>query len=234
MKIENFQSLIFELQQSNAARHCKQLNIRRLALVLGLEDEYLKSMEIARFCGNLWQFVQGRAAASTDPISPVFDVDLKQPWWQAQVVETHTFGSSGASQFLAAGSYFAPVAQVRDPTKTLSSFPTVLNTYIFGTFNGLGSYAIFGSGRYNTQYQLSEDVVKILGKHKLGFGAQFAQVFWSELPTRYQANGFLVPQTLNAFYNGGVGDNPGSDFTQLQQSFTSEGNLKLSFLSFAR
>ena len=182
------------------------------------------------------QYDHGRGAWYTDPISPVFDVDLTQPWWQAQVVETHTFSSSAASQFLVAGSYFALISRVKNPAKTLSTFPTVLNPYIFGTFNALGpqdNWTIFGSGRYNTQYQISEDVVKVLGRHKLGFGGQFAQVFWSELPARSQRIGVLVPQTLNAFYNGGVGDNPSSDFTQLQQSFTSQDNLKLSFLSFA-
>jgi hypothetical protein len=182
------------------------------------------------------QYDQGRGALYTDPISPAFDVDLKQPWWQAQAVETHTFSSTAASQFLAASSYFAPIIQVKNPMQTLSTFPTVLNPYIFGTFNALGpqdNWTVFGSGQYYTQYQLSEDVVKILGSHKLGFGGQFAQIFWNELPSRSASIGTLFPQTLNAFYNGGVGDNPSSDFTQLQQSFTSQGDLKLSFLSYA-
>lgn len=182
------------------------------------------------------QYDHGRGAFYSDPISPVFDVDFNQPWWQAQVVETHTFGTSAASQFLLAGSYFAPIAKVKNPAQALSTFPTTLNFYIPGTFYGLGGpgYYIFGVGRYNTQYQLSEDVVKTVGKHKLGFGGQFARAFWSELPNKSGTIGTLTPQTLDAFYQGGVDPaSPNADFTQLQQSFTSQGYLKLSFLSFA-
>jgi hypothetical protein len=50
------------------------------------------------------QYDRGRAAVFTDPISPVFDGDNSGPWWQGQLAETHTFGSSAASQFLLAGS----------------------------------------------------------------------------------------------------------------------------------
>ena len=32
------------------------------------------------------QYDQGRSARNTDPISPVFDVDFTQPWWQGQIV----------------------------------------------------------------------------------------------------------------------------------------------------
>lgn len=182
------------------------------------------------------QYDQGRSAQYTDPISSAFDVDFNQPWWQGQVVETHTFGTSAASQFLLAGSYFAGISRVKNPAQTLATFPTMLNFYVFGTFNNLGQgdWALYGAGRYNTQYQLSEDVVKTAGKHKLGVGGQFAQVLWSELPNKWGTAGTLIPQTLDAFYQGGVDlATPNTDFTQLQQSLTSQGHLKLSFLSFA-
>jgi hypothetical protein len=53
------------------------------------------------------QYDAGRSAIATDPIGPIFDADYTQPSWQGQVVETHTFGASAASQFLAAVSYLA-------------------------------------------------------------------------------------------------------------------------------
>lgn len=183
------------------------------------------------------EYDQGRGAFYTDPISPVFDADLNQPWWQGQVVETHTFSSSAASQFLLAGSYFASIAQTKSPAQALSTFPTTLNLSVPGSFSGLGGldYIVgFGMGRYTTQYQLSEDVVKTVGKYKLGFGGQFARTYWSRLPYKSQTTGMLIPQTLDAFYQGGVDPaSPTADFTQLHQSFTSQGYLKLSFLSFA-
>jgi hypothetical protein len=58
LKIENFPSLIFELSKVERCQVYKQLNICRLALVLGLAGEYFESMKIDRFCGNLCQFAQ--------------------------------------------------------------------------------------------------------------------------------------------------------------------------------
>jgi hypothetical protein len=203
------------------------------ALVAGRIDWNISKSDRAFF---RLQYDQGRSAFYTDAISPVFDVDLNQPWWQGQIVETRTFGSSAASQFLLAGSYFATISRVKNPVQTLATFPTALNFSIFGTFYNLGqgNWALFGAGRYNTQYQLSEDIVKTTGKHKLGFGGQFARVYWSELPNRSGLTGTLIPQTLDAFYQGGVDPaTPNADFTQLSQSFTTQGYLKLSFLSFA-
>ena len=182
------------------------------------------------------QYDHGRTAIGADPISSAFDADLNQPWWQAQVIETHTFGSSAASQFLVAGSYFAPIFEVKNPSLALSTFPTVLNFNVPGTFTNLGggdNITVFGFGRYNTQYQISEDIVKTRGTQKLGLGAILAKTHWSELPRRSSTIGVLSPQSLDAFYQGGIDPaTPQIDFTQLAQSFTSETSLPISFLNF--
>jgi hypothetical protein len=191
------------------------------------------------------QYDWGRAESYLDPISPVFDADNSGPWWQGQLIETHTFGSSAASQFLVAGSYFALILRTKNPSEALSAFPTVLN-FAPGTFNSLGgedSIAALGFGRRNTQYQLSEDVVKTWRKHKFGFGAGFARILWSELANNLgfvrgsSTIGVLTSQTLKAFYEGGVdpsvptGTDQQPDFTQLTQSFTSETTLPISFFN---
>ncbi len=114
--------------------------------------------------------MHGRSAIDTDPISPMFDADFNEPWWQGQVIETHTFGSSAASQFLLAGSYFASIFEVKNPSQALSAFPTVLNFNAPGTFTNLGGgdyIDVFGFGGYNSQYQISEDIVKSLGKSEI-------------------------------------------------------------------
>ncbi|MGA7907586.1 MAG: carboxypeptidase regulatory-like domain-containing protein, partial [Candidatus Sulfotelmatobacter sp.] len=181
------------------------------------------------------QYDGGRGAILTDPISPVFDNDYTQPWWQAQIVETHTFGNAAASQFLLAGTYFAPIFRSKNSSQALTSFPTTLN-FALGAFNTLGAgnnLVAYGLGRYNTQYQLSEDVAKIWHNQKLGFGGNFARTLWSELPNKVNASGLLTVQTLKAFYDGGIDPgNPTNDFTQLAQSFTSESNLPIAFLNF--
>ena len=118
---------------------------------------------------------QGLEAFYTDPISSVFDVDYDVSLWQGQLIETHTFGSRAASQFLVGGSEYDFLWKVRDPSQALAAFPTVLNFSVPGTFTGLGGDDWIGSyGRNSMQYQLSEDVVKIRGSQKLGFGVNFA------------------------------------------------------------
>jgi Carboxypeptidase regulatory-like domain len=176
------------------------------------------------------QYDGGHSAVFNNPISSVFDVDVNQPWWQSQILETHTFGSSGANQFLVAGSYFAPIYQTKEPSRALAAFPTTLDFQ--DGFNHLGPGLAYGFGRYVTQYQLSEDFAKIWRAHKFGFGVGFGRTYWSELPGK--SIGQLTVQTLRAFYQGGVDPVTGSsDFTTLNQSFTSQGNLPISFLSFS-
>ena len=169
-----------------------------------------------------------------DPISPLFDADERFPWWQGQMVETHTFGSSAASQFLLAGSYLAPISALVHGSQALAAFPATLNFLnALDGFNDLGEdngFLAFPVGRYTTQYQLSEDVVKIRGDHKFGFGANFERIYATDLGYTFRAGGFLAPQTLDAFYQGGV--DPASkktDFTVLTQSFASQTVQRLAF-----
>ena len=73
------------------------------------------------------QYDHGNAPTWTDPISPIFDGRTTQPWWQGQLIETHTFGSSAASQFLLAGAYFAPIFELGNSAAALAAFPTTLD-----------------------------------------------------------------------------------------------------------
>jgi hypothetical protein len=173
-------------------------------------------------------------AFAVDPISSLFDGDFAVSRWQGQLIETHAIGASASSQFLLAGSYYVPVFKSKNPSQALAAFPSVLNFSVPGTFttlggtNGLGSY-----GRYNTQYQVSEDVAIIRGKQKYGFGGNFAPIHWRVFPNTLNAVGTLFPQTLDAFYQGGVEpSSPLTNFTQLTQSFTSQKAVPVSYFNF--
>ena len=181
------------------------------------------------------QYDHGHSAYWTDPISPLFDVDLNLPWLQGQVIETHSFGSSAASQFLLAGSYFAPIYSLKNQSETLAAFPTLLGFWVPGTFTNLGgednAFAL-GSGEYYTQYQLSEDVVKTRRGHKFGFGASFERTYSTQLQYASNAIGVLTPRTLDAFYQGGIDPaSPDADYTQLSQSFPAAPSQRFSFYS---
>jgi len=181
------------------------------------------------------QYDSGHDGAVVDPISPVFDAFGHQPWWQGQLMETHTFGSSAASQFLVGGYYLSPIFQVQNPSQTLSTFPNYLNFNASNTFTNLGDGLAFPAGRPTTQFQISEDAVKIWGNQKFGFGANFERIYWSSLVYNPNLIGILAPQTLDAFYQGGVdprfsaGTDPNSDYTELLQGFASQTSQRISF-----
>jgi hypothetical protein len=181
------------------------------------------------------QYDHGLGAIGDDPISSVFDSDFTQPWWQAQILETHPFGPSAANQFLLAGSHFAGIFQVKNPSQALAAFPTTLD-FAQGPFNNLGggdNINVFGFGRYNTQYQISDDFDKIRGRHKIGVGANFERIYWSALPLKSGEIGHLSVQTLRAFFQGGIDEASETvDFTSLSESFTSQSKLPISFFNF--
>ncbi len=177
----------------------------------------------------------GRNHFHADPISPVFNASFSQPWWQGQIIETHTFNSSTSSQFLLAGSYFSGLAQLDHASQALAAFPTTLNFGVTNTFASLGVFnSSFSSpqGRSNTQYQLSQDLMWNHGKHTLGWGAAFERINWTAAFYQNNALGTLTPQTLTAFYDGGVDPaSPNTDFTKLTQTFTNQTSERINFYS---
>jgi len=173
------------------------------------------------------QHDSGRSTIYSDPVSSVFDTNLNPPWWQGQLIETHTFGSSAASQFLLAGSSITTTAGVKDLFQALALMPATLNLFANGPAYSLGNSFTFGNSR--SRFQLSEDVVTTRGQHQLGFGASFERIHSTIKGLPFNTNGTLVPQTLDAFYQGGIDSgSPDTDFTLLSQSFASHTLQRLS------
>jgi hypothetical protein len=185
------------------------------------------------------QYDHSRGPLLLDPINSVFDEVTEQPWWQGEFMETHTFGSSAASQFLLGGNYTSPIFKLNHVAQALATFPTALS-FASNTFTTLADGNVFASpyGISYTQYQISEDIAITRGNHKLGFGARFQRTYWTQLVSPLPA-GMLTAQTLDAFYQGGVdpgvltGMDLNPDFTQLAQSFASENSERLLFYNLA-
>ncbi|HKU24648.1 MAG TPA: carboxypeptidase regulatory-like domain-containing protein, partial [Candidatus Sulfotelmatobacter sp.] len=183
------------------------------------------------------QYDQGHVPIAVDPISALFDAVGNQPWWQGEFIETHTFGSSAANQFLLGASYFAPVFRLAHASQALTTFPATLN-FAPGTFTtlaGANSGLAFTAGRPTTRYQVSEDFVKTQGNQRFGFGASFERIYWtSYVNTPFEA-GALTAQTLDAFYQGGVdpkflaGTDSNPDYTQLGKSFSAALFQRITF-----
>jgi hypothetical protein len=176
----------------------------------------------------LLEYDHGHQAGFTDPISPLFNINSNQPWWQDQLVETHTFGPSIVNQFLLAGWRLNALFEAKNFSATLAALPTLLDWIDAATFTNVGSSEGSPFGFRIGQYQVSDDIVKTWRNHKLGFGANFLRNDRTTLPGIDE--GTLVPFTLDAFYQGGFNTaTPTADATQLTQSFFSQLSQPLSF-----
>jgi hypothetical protein len=178
------------------------------------------------------QYDVGRNSFYLDPISALFDANHKHSWWQGQLIEIHTFDSSAASQLLVAGMYFTDTNAIENPAKAIAAFPTTLNFNAANTFTSMGAFnsLAFPTGRPTTQYQIAEDFVKTRGNHKLGVGGYLERIDWTNIVYTINALGTLTPQTLDAFYQGGVDRaSPITNFTQLSQTFASRTSQRMSF-----
>jgi hypothetical protein len=168
-----------------------------------------------------------------DPINSVFGGYHLQPWWQGQLNETHTFSPTAASQFLLAGSYIGWWNGLAHPSQALGTFPTSLNFFATGTYSSLAPFNSglgVPEGRPTTQFQVSEDILKTRSNQNLGFGMNVGRIYWTNRSYAPNALGSLVPQTLDAFYQGGVDPaSPMVNTTQLTQSFAAQLSQRILF-----
>ena len=194
------------------------------SLVSGRMDWNIRTNDRAFF---LLQYDNGRQPIVVDPISSLFNVYETGPWWEAQLNETHTFGTTAANQFLVAGVYKDDVSSLVNPMRTLAAFSTTLDWSDAGQpFTSLGGsdylYA-YPLVTAFTEYRIADDFLKTRGKHKFGFGGEFFRAYLRHAQYTQNAVGDIVPETIDAFYSGGVDPaSPQSDSTRLRQSFPTQ------------
>lgn len=187
----------------------------------------------------LLQYDYGQRATYLDPISSAFNAYTNQPWWQSQLSETHSIGTTAANQFLLAGTYINSTTSVANPVQTHSVFPTVLNWgNAGGAFSSLGGsdflYAL-PTGSKTTSYQVSDDLVNTRGQHRIDIGILFQGIYFVGDGYINSGTGQLAPQTINAFFYGGTAPSaPATDFTTLQQNFplVTWNHIRFSTLGF--
>jgi len=171
----------------------------------------------------------GVAAQYDDPIDSVFDGEYDNSRWQAQALETHTFSSSAASQFLIGFSDHYWDYKSSHPTQALAAFPTFLNFSVPGNFTNLGGDNALGWYGFDIHtLQISEDVSKIRGAHKLDFGLSFNHEHWGYY-SQWDLAGEIKPETLRAFYEGGYDPTSAGDFTILTKAFSSKPRVSVNF-----
>src|SRR5271155_298316 len=169
---------------------------------------------------------KGDQASYKDPINPLFNVASIQPQWQGQLNETHTFASSMVNQFILSGQWYSATFNNVDRTATLAAFPTTIlfanaNIPWFnigGAFAGSAGDAFAPQGRNVTQYQIGDDFSKTLGNHTLKVGTKFLRYDISDQDFGTFTSGLVTPNSVAAFFNGGVDPATGTS-SVLEQSF---------------
>jgi hypothetical protein len=192
------------------------------SLVSGRLDWNLKTKDRVFL---LIQYDHGQFTNYVDPISPIFDSYSRQPTWQGQLNETHTFSPTSANQFLLAGTYVKNRTGVANSSQALAALPVTLNWWNDGqafTWAGGLDYS-FGlpSGSTTGTYQISDDFVKTRGKHKLGLGIGFLRTYWRGGGAQWSEIPQLLPLSIDAFFFGGTDrSSPNTDFTTIYETFS--------------
>jgi len=167
-----------------------------------------------------------------DPISPLFNIETDQPWWQGQLVHTHALGVSVANQFVLGGWWRSAIFQPKNLAQTQAAFPTRLGWCDGGScsFSNLGLSLGAPVGTNNTQWQIADDLSGIRGSHKLGIGINFLRVDHNDFFYSGNSAGDILPFSLDAFYQGGFDANGGeADFSALNQSFALARSQRVAF-----
>ena len=168
----------------------------------------------------------------SSPFGPTFNEESNQPQMLGQVSETHVFGPNTVNQFNASVLFYAAVFVPSDPDGALSALPTFVG-FSDGAFSPLGAWGeppvppgfFFPQGRRVFQYEVADDLSKIVGKHTFRVGISWlhdsvTDLDFSALGGPINGN---VTTNLSNFFNGG-----GSS-TSLFQGFPSSPEEAIKF-----
>ncbi len=154
----------------------------------------------------------GLQATYTDGIDPAFNVVSDQPQWQAQVGETHTFGSDKVNDFKGSFLWYSAGFAMQNQLAANSALPVPgvgAGTETFALNDGSLSAlnpdnVVMPQGRNITQYQFVDDFSWIRGRHNFKVGVNFHRDDISD-----QNFVFVTPEvlglSLDNFATGGVG-----------------------------
>jgi hypothetical protein len=178
---------------------------------------------------------KGFQPSFTDPINPLFDLVSKQPQYEGQLAETHSFSPNIVNQFTLNGSYYRAIFGAPNLAENLAAFP---GTFVFvdgpnsqghtDQFNQLNPYGFFQQGRNATQYGFLDDVSITHGSHTIRVGASFKR----DDITDYDPMEYTSPLLI------GLGPNasPGPTFTfdngyaySTQQAFPLSNSQPIAF-----
>lgn len=173
----------------------------------------------------------GLQATSSDPVNSVYSANSKQPEYDGQINETHTFNKNTVNSFSAGTLYYDAVFGPPNVGAGLALFPT---TFSFGDgapFATLGStnYS-YPSGRDVTQYQFIDDLSYTHGKNNFKFGFNFRRYDITAIANASGGAGTTNFGSYTDFYNGVISANPadtGAGSTTVKFSNVRTGHLAI-------
>src|SRR5579859_986660 len=174
------------------------------SIVSGRVDWNLKSTDRVFL---LVQYGNGKTPVHVDQVSPLFNAYCNQSTWQGQLSETHAMGPTAANQFLLGGTFVDRTCSVANSAKTVAAFSTEVSWFNAGLpialLGGFDLHYLLPVVTRPTTYQISDDLVKTLGRHKLTLGVHFLRTDATLGGYNRYGSGLLLPLTLSAFFCGG-------------------------------
>jgi hypothetical protein len=162
----------------------------------------------------------------TSPFGATFNEQSLQPQMEAQVSETHVFGPNTVNQLNGSVLFYAAFFGPADESGALAALPTYLN-FSGGQFAPVGANGepgpfFFPQGRRVFQYQISDDLSKIVGRHTFRIGFSWLHDTVTDLDFAggpVPVNGY-INTSLTDFFNGG---GPSTSLLQAFPVSTEEG-----------
>lgn len=156
---------------------------------------------------------RGIQATYTDPINPVFNAGSNQPQYEGQINETHNFGAEMVNQFILSGSWYSAIFKPQNMAAATALMPFRLR-FSGGAFYDLGrDLNDWPQGRNVTQYQVVDDLSKVIGGHNFKVGVNFRRNDITDYSPGFFTTGEMTGTTLADFFSG-VGGSTGGAFIQ--------------------
>ncbi|HTB20611.1 MAG TPA: TonB-dependent receptor, partial [Bryobacteraceae bacterium] len=159
----------------------------------------------------------------TSPFGPTFNAQSIQPQMSAQVSEIHTFGPNTVNQFGGSVLFYAAIFGDADQSAALSALPTLL-AFPAGELAPVGASQeypgfFFPQGRRVFQYQVTDDLSHIHGKHTFRLGISWLHDTITDEAFQENTHGY-IQTNLGDFFNGG---GPNTSVNQFFPTSAEEG-----------
>jgi hypothetical protein len=174
-----------------------------------------------------YQMDRGVQATGTDPINSVFNATSIQPEYNGQLIETHTFNPTTVNNLIVSGAWYKALFGPPSFSAAIAKFPTTINFLAPASpFTALGgSDNAYPQGRIVTQYQIRDNLSKVIGSHDIKIGADYRRNLVSDYSALAGTSGLLSITSTTEFVNGVTAGGAAGSF--YNANFTNVGAVKI-------